>query len=105
MAVRVGIPGIEPSRHEAVYEVCARHGVRQLTVFGSRARGQAHASSDLDVLVEFANGRDPDLFELGALQQDLSEAAGVDVDLKTRDMFSPHGLTHALRSAVVAYAA
>jgi predicted nucleotidyltransferase len=35
-------------------EMAARYGVRQLALFGSAARDELSASSDVDVLVEFA---------------------------------------------------
>ncbi len=35
-------------------EIAARYGVRQLALFGSAARDELSASSDVDVLVEFA---------------------------------------------------
>ncbi|WP_456481034.1 nucleotidyltransferase family protein, partial [Oceanithermus sp.] len=38
---------------EQLPELRARYGVRRLFLFGSRARGDAHAGSDLDLLVEF----------------------------------------------------
>ncbi|MBA3253497.1 MAG: nucleotidyltransferase family protein [Pseudomonadota bacterium] len=34
-------------------EMQRRFGVRSLALFGSRARGQSHADSDIDMLVEF----------------------------------------------------
>ena len=34
-------------------DVLKRLGVKRLALFGSHARGQAHATSDLDFLVEF----------------------------------------------------
>ena len=34
-------------------EMQRRFGVRTLALFGSRAREQSHANSDIDVLVEF----------------------------------------------------
>ena len=34
-------------------EMRRRFGVRRLALFGSHARDQAHAGSDIDVLVEF----------------------------------------------------
>ena len=34
-------------------ELCRRYGVRELSVFGSSARGEARPDSDVDMLVEF----------------------------------------------------
>ena len=52
-----------------------RKDVRLALLFGSRARGRARPDSDADVAVL---GKDLDLLELAA---DLSEAAGVEVDV------------------------
>jgi predicted nucleotidyltransferase len=58
--------------------LCARHGIRILTVFGSAARGLMSAR-DLDVAVMTETGRRLDPV---ALVNDLTELTGVDaVDL------------------------
>jgi predicted nucleotidyltransferase len=61
--------------------------------------------SDLDVLLEFEAGVDPGLFELGGMQQDLSDLFGREVDLKTPEMFGPTNFQRVLASSVVGYAA
>ena len=38
-------------------EIAKRYGVRDLRVFGSRARGEARPNSDLDLLVNIEYGR------------------------------------------------
>jgi uncharacterized protein len=93
---------VDPARLAAF---CARHRIRILRVFGSALRPDFGAESDIDVLLEFEAGVDPDLFELGGLQQDLSALLGREVDLKTPDMFSPASLRRILESSVVGYAA
>lgn len=40
---------------ERIAELCRRHHVRRLELFGSAARGEAQAGSDYDFLVEFEN--------------------------------------------------
>jgi predicted nucleotidyltransferase len=56
-----------------------RYPVRELGVFGSYVRGEQTENSDLDVVVDLGEGIG--LFELAGLQQDLSDALGVRVDL------------------------
>ena len=51
-------------------------------IFGSYARGDFHADSDLDLLVDFDEGAD--LFDLVGLQQFLEERLGCTVDLVSR---------------------
>jgi len=59
-----------------------RFGVRSLALFGSRARGQAQADSDVDVLVEF-DGATKWARYFG-LQFFLEDLLGSPVDLVTR---------------------
>src|SRR6266545_3132665 len=77
-----------PLRSE-ILRVASRHGVRSISVFGSIARGDATADSDVDFLVEFELGRS--LFDLLHLTDDLEDLLGRRVDvvsvggLKPRD--------------------
>jgi predicted nucleotidyltransferase len=89
----------------ALAAFCGKHRVRALRVFGSVLRNDFSSESDIDVLLEFEPGVDPGLFELGGMQQDLSDLFGRDVDLKTPDMFAPPSLQRVLASSVIGYAA
>jgi predicted nucleotidyltransferase len=60
-----------------------RHGVGSIGVFGSFARGENRADSDVDVLVEF--NRPIGLIEFAALRRELSNLLGRPVDLITLD--------------------
>lgn len=60
-----------------------RYPIRELGVFGSYVRGEQTESSDLDILVNLDEG--VGLFELAGLQQELSDALGVKVDLVMKD--------------------
>lgn len=86
-------------------ELCRAYRVSTIRVYGSLVRGERDEHSDLDLLVEFQPGVDPDLFELGGLQQDLSDLLGATVDLKTPAMFSPSNLQRVINSSVIGYAA
>ena len=76
--------GLEKIR-QAVGEVCAGRPISHVDLFGSRASGSSHASSDVDLLVEFDAGAKIGLFELGAIREDLVERLGVEVDILSRD--------------------
>lgn len=56
-------------------------------VFGSYARGEQRDDSDLDILVELGPGIG--LFGYVGLQQELSEALGLKVDLANRRTLKP----------------
>jgi predicted nucleotidyltransferase len=88
-----------------LHEICTRHRIRAIRVFGSVLRPDFGPASDLDLLIEFDAGVDPDLFELGGLQQELSALFGRTVDLKTHDMFSPANLGRVLATSALGYAA
>jgi hypothetical protein len=61
--------------------------VSELGVFGSVARGEAEASSDIDILVEYA--KTPTLFEFVRLQRYLSELLDAPVDLVMKSALKP----------------
>jgi uncharacterized protein len=63
------------------------YGVQSLALFGSVARNEASASSDIDILVEF--NRPVGLFGLFALQDRLEELFGCKVDLGTHESLKP----------------
>ena len=72
----------------AILRIAARHGARKVRVFGSVARGEATADSDIDFLVEMEPGRS--LFDLGGLHADLEELLGCKVDVVTDGGISPY---------------
>ncbi|WBL20056.1 nucleotidyltransferase family protein [Citricoccus sp. NR2] len=65
-------------RRSALIEVLRRFHVTRAGVFGSAARGEDTADSDIDLVVDFAPGADKDLIRLS---EQLSAAAGVPVDV------------------------
>lgn len=55
-------------------------GIVHVSVFGSVARGQAGPASDVDLLVEFAEGETPDLFRYAELRRAIADwLPGADV--------------------------
>lgn len=81
-------------RREEILHLAARHGARNLRVFGSVARGEADAASDLDVLVDLEQGRS--LLDLACLLVDLENLLGCQVDMVTE-----RGLRERLRGRVL----
>ncbi len=69
-------------------EICRRNDVAMVGVFGSTARGEASAESDIDLLVEFSKRKS--LLTLVALERQLSAALGKKVDLLTEAAISPY---------------
>lgn len=66
----------------------ADHGARNVRMFGSVVRGEANASSDVDLLVEMEPGRG--LLDLVGLWQDLEDLLGVHVDVLSDGGVSPY---------------
>jgi predicted nucleotidyltransferase len=75
------IPELNATTKEQLLEVLRRHQIVRASVFGSVARGEATAESDLDLLVEFPPGRS--LLDLVDLQHELTETLGKKVDVVT----------------------
>lgn len=67
--------------------LATRHRAISLRIFGSALRGDDHAGSDIDLLVEFAP--DASLLDLIGLQQDAEALLGRRVDIVTPDGVSP----------------
>jgi len=57
---------------ERLAELCRRHHIRRLALFGSVLRPDFRSDSDVDVLVEFAPGHTPG-FAFFSIQEELSD--------------------------------
>ena len=68
---------------DQIAEFCRRHGVKQLSVFGSVLRDDFRPDSDVDVLVEFQPGKTPGMFGFGQMIIELTRMIGRQVDLRT----------------------
>jgi predicted nucleotidyltransferase len=90
---------------EALARVCARHHIEWLAVFGSHARGEARAHSDVDVVVDFAPGKTPGFGFERVAEALRGVFGGRRVDLVTRRALSPRVRAAILPSAVLLYGA
>jgi len=86
-------------------EICRRHGVRRLALFGSVLREDFSPQSDIDILVEFPEGETPSLLDLGGLLMELRGLLGREVDLKTPRFLSRHFRDRVVRESRTLYAA
>lgn len=73
-------------------------------VFGSVARGDAHAGSDVDVAVGLADGVQFDALAVGGLVSDLERASGRTVDLVLLHEAPPALAYRVFRDGVVIFA-
>ena len=90
-------PILEKYRDE-ILDLAARHGARNVRVFGSLARGEGREGSDLDLLVTLGEGRS--LLDLVGLKQDLEDLVHRPVDVVTERALSPHLRASVLSEAV-----
>jgi predicted nucleotidyltransferase len=82
---------------EEVGDVCRRHHIRRLALFGSRLKGTARPDSDVDLLAEFEAGATPTYLDLATIEGELSALiGGLRVDLRT-----PQELSRYFRDEVV----
>ncbi len=81
-------------KRSEILSTAAQHGAFNVRVFGSIARGDSSANSDVDFLVELEPGRS--LLDHVALLQDLEELLGCEVDL-----VEPEGLHWYIRDRVL----
>ncbi len=86
-------------------ELCERYGVRELSFFGSAARGEMRPDSDIDMLVEFLPDAEIDLVDYAGLMLDLSHLLGRNVDLVSKNGLKPRIRAAVLEEARRLYAA
>ena len=97
-------PGLEVA-DDVLAAFCRRHGIRRLAVFGSVLGEDFGEESDVDVLVEFPPGREPGLLGLAAMELELGEVLGPEVELRTYEDLSRYFRDQVRRAARELYAA
>lgn len=75
-----------------------RHGVKHLRAFGSLARGEAEAGSDVDLLVDLKPGRT--LLDLAAFRREAAKILDLPVDVATADMLKERIRNEVLKEAL-----
>ncbi len=82
-------------KKDAIHAACRQFGARRIRVFGSVARGEERADSDIDFLVDFPPGYDLFTQRL-PLAERLAEITG-----RRPDIVPEHELNRHLREAVL----
>ena len=94
----MGLGTLIEEKREEILRIAAQHGARNVRVFGSVARGEANAESDIDFLVEMEPGRS--LLDREALFLDLQQLLGRKVDVVSDHGIKPRIRERVLREAV-----
>ncbi len=69
-------------------DMCSNNDATMIGIFGSMARGEATAQSDIDVLVRFSKRKS--LLTIVKLEREVSTALGRNVELLTEAAISPY---------------
>jgi len=85
---------LRTTKREEILRLAAKRGARNVRVFGSMARGENDAQSDIDFLVDLEPGRS--LLDLGGLQRELEQLLAARVDV-----VSARGLREQVRARVL----
>lgn len=88
---------------QKIRDLCRRHHIRRLALFGSVLRNDFGPESDIDVLVEFEPGHEPGL-AFFSIEEEISRILGRKVDLNTPGFLSPYFRDQVLAEAEVQYA-
>ena len=67
----------------------SRHQIKELSLFGSAARGEIRPDSDFDFLVDFLPGARPGLLGVSAMQRELTTLLGRRVHLAVKPSLKP----------------
>jgi len=86
------------SHRDEILRIAARHGARDVRLFGSVVRGEAGRDSDVDFLVQLDHDRS--LLDHVALMQDLEDFFGCRVDVVTERALHRLIRDHVLAEAV-----
>ena len=84
--------------------ICREFGIRELSLFGSRVRGDFTDNSDYDFLVEFLPDVKIDLFDFVEIKDALEKVVKADVDLVSKNGLKPRIKDRVLSEAKVIYA-
>ena len=88
-----------------IEELCKKNKVRELSLFGSRSRGDNRPDSDYDFLVDFLPNAGIGLIEYSRMQIDLAEIMRTKVDLVTKRGLKDHVRDSVIADATPIYAA
>lgn len=84
---------------------CRRHHLTKLALFGSVLTERFGPTSDVDVLFEYDPEHIPTLFDVAAMEEELSQMFGRKADMRTPQDLSCHFRDAVIQGALIQYAA
>ncbi|HEX8410844.1 MAG TPA: nucleotidyltransferase domain-containing protein [Thermoanaerobaculia bacterium] len=93
----MGIEEILGSKRDEILRLAAKHGARNVRVFGDVARGEAGPDSEIDLLIDAGAETTP--WFPGGLVADLEDLLGRDVHIAFASAL-PSSAAHILQEAV-----
>jgi predicted nucleotidyltransferase len=85
-------------------DLLRKYHVKELSLFGSRARGDNSLDSDMDLLVDFVPNSRIDLIQFIEFKIELESMLGIPVDLVSRGGLKPRIKDRVLNEARSIYA-
>lgn len=92
-----------PGTKAKIEELCKKHRIRELSLFGSRVRGDHTDASDFDLLVDFLPDAQIGLFDFSGIQIELQDLLGRRVDLVSKTGLKPRIKNRVLSEAEIIY--
>jgi hypothetical protein len=86
---------------EKIAQILKNRGAKKIAIFGSYVRGEEKPESDIDTIVEFSERKS--LLDIVGIEQELSEALDIKVDLLTEKSISPYLIDRIKKEMVVIY--
>jgi len=97
------IPQLPAETYEKIVALCRKYRIRELSLFGSRVRGDFNDASDYDFLVDFFPDARIGLFEFSGIQIELQDMLGHRVDLVPKIGLKPIIKNRVLSEAKIIY--
>ena len=94
-------PKLDNELKEKIISFLRKYDAERISIFGSYVRGEATPESDIDIIVEFKDVKG--LITFIEIQEELSEAINIKVDLLTKEEISPYLIKRIKKEALVIY--
>ena len=95
-----------PIPHKEIAAFCRKYHIRSLALFGSILREDFTPESDIDILIEFEEGKTPGFFSILTMEEELSKLfGGRKIDIRTPEDLSRYFRDDVINSCEVCYKA